>query len=158
MSKDINDLVPDIKNFEKKLQKTFDKNVKKVYTKISYSLEESIKNRWEKGVGVDETGGKTKKLKSLSKNTVKIREEKDKKGELDSRTKPQTSNLIMSGKTIDSIQADISNTELLIGSSDRTQIIADNEQRGRSILFLSDKEVEIVDEIIEKELDKLFDE
>lgn len=156
MSKDFKDLPNDIKDFEQNLKKRFDKNAKKIYTKISYSLEESIKDRWEKGLGVNETGGKTKKLKKLNLSTIKNREYKESKGELDSRTKPKTSNLIMSGKTIDSIEAEISDTELLIGSKDRNEIIKANEEKGRSILFLSKEEVEIIDKIIDEEIDKIL--
>lgn len=149
---DINDLDKDLNKIKNKLQKT----EKNVINKIDQVITKSVKDRWLKGLGVEEDGDPAKPLKSLKKSTIKQREYKKKKGKLSNLTDTNTSNLIDSGKTFKQFKSKKDKNSIEIGVlGDRGKIIEYN-QDDRPLLNLSKEEVEKIDEILNKELDELF--
>lgn len=155
-SNDFSQLKKDFDKLEKNLEKAFAKNSKAIYNKIGKEIREMIVGRWQDGMGVKEHEAKASKLKDLKPSTIKSRTYKAKKGKLDSRTKPDMSNLIDSGKTIDSINYYANNEELIIGSKTREEIIGYNEEKDRAVLYLSNIEAEKIQEIVDKEIDDIF--
>ena len=156
MAKDIKDLDKDLKQLQKQLEKTFDKNVKTVYNKIGKEITSSIKDRWIDGQGVEKHGAKQSALKELAESTIKNRKYKQKKGKLDKRTKPEKSNLIDSGKTINQLHFNSKKDELIIGVKNREEIIGYQEENNRKILYLSSEETQVVDNIINKEIEDIL--
>lgn len=145
------------------LGKALSKEMKKAFTtkalqEIGDKLVDVVKNRIIDGYGVEENGGKKKKFKKLKKSTIKARERK----KLSSKTKPATSNQVETGTFVEGIYAEAGDdgSITLQPPSDREDMAAAQELNGRPSLYLTDKEEEMfedmVDEIIDDVLAKIL--
>lgn len=152
MADDLKDLAKGFKNIQNELNKASDKILKKIQPKIL----SSVKKRWLDGNGVSETGGSSDKLKALKPSTIKSRTYKKNKGKLSALTDPTKSNLIDSGKTFKQLGSKIDKENLEIGVLGDRQDVLSHTEKERPLMYLSDKEMEIIDSIVDDEIDNIL--
>jgi hypothetical protein len=150
-------MLKDINKLEKQAIK-LSKN-KAFLKKIAIHLVNTIKDRIQRGTGVD-MGGKNKKkkkFKGLKPSTIEERQRLKKQGLLDSRTTPAKSNQINTGTFIDGIHYKIKGNTLEIRpSKDRIDMVKGQMDQGRNGLDLTQEDYIYVLDEIEKELTKIM--
>lgn len=131
----------------KQLERNLKKLGKDVLPKISKVLKSNIKKRWKKGID-SRTGGK---MKDLKPETVKQKQRKKERGELHPDAGMKKSNLISSGHAYESAGQVIIKNTLEIGVFDKqsTDALSGNEDLGRTILALNEKDNEDINKIID---------
>lgn len=131
--------------------------LKKTLDEAGKEVKDSIQQRWRDGQGVDAPGDDPSNLKSLTRNTVKIRRQLNDQGKLNtSLTDPAKSNLISSGETYNSLTFKATKKDLTFSVGNRGSILADNEERGRVMMNLSKQEIDIILEKVDKDLDDVI--
>ena len=109
--------------------------------KMGKELAQTVKTRTRKGFGVDQTGGRSKRLTKLSKPYKKERKGLQSRGKLSSETSPTKSNLTKSGELLDSIKGEGKRGEARIYIDGRNlnnkKAAQDQEQVGRKFMNLN---------------------
>lgn len=143
------------KDLEKKLAKLISSvGDASTMDKIGKELAQTVKTRTRKGFGVDQPGGRSKRLTKLSKPYKKERKGLQSRGKLSSETSPAKSNLTKTGELLDSIKGSGKKNEARIYIDGRNNVkkVRDQAQAGREFMNLNKAEIKDAIDILEKEL------
>lgn len=140
------------------LQETIEADLKKgAISKIADTTKEAVKERITAGLGVSVNNGTEKPFKKLKDSTIRRRERLQKKGRLSSKTSPETSNQTESGEMVREIKAIKSGLNITIKpSASREDVAQKQEEMGRPSFNLSKKEIDKIEEVVEKTVDSVI--
>jgi len=116
-----------------------------------------VKTRTRKGFGITNNEGKKQRLKKLENSTKKTRTRIKRLGQLSSETSPRRSNFTRTGKTLDNIKVNPSNSKVEVTlDSHGKQAVRETSKISDKFNFmgLSKSEVKEIKKQIEAELQK----
>lgn len=140
------------------LQESIEADLKKgSINKIADFTKEAVKERITSGLGVEKNDGTEKPFKKLKDSTIRRRERLQKKGRLSSKTSPDTSNQTESGEMVREIKAIKNGLNITIKpSASREDVAQKQEEMGRPSFNLSKKEIDKIEDVIEKTVDNVI--
>lgn len=124
--------------------------------KVAKQTAETVKKRTRRGFGVEQTGGRSKRLKKLADGYKKTRRGLKKRGQLSTETTPAKSNLTKSGEMLDSIKGEgkTRQARIYIDGSRNEKKVKDQVEQGRVFMNLNRAEVKDIIDILEEDLNK----
>jgi len=146
----MDEFIADLKKFKQNLKEK-EIEIKKT---VSENITKRIADRMEEGLGTETWGVSSKPYKELKKSTIESRKKNPK---LSSKTSPETSNQIETGKMHSQLKSKKKGKDYETGFfGDRAKIAKTQEEKGRATLFLNDEDLDLIDKIIEEQVDEAF--
>lgn len=146
-----------VRELKVKLNKLLGSDLKRqIGERIGQEMSQDIKERTQKGFGVDAPKGPKTRLKPLSPKYIKQRRYLQRTGQLASETTPQKSNLTKTGKMLNDIGYKATKDGVIISLRNfKNRLKAGyNAAKGRIFLNLSKTEYLKVQKIVEEEVKK----